>query len=85
MILNLKIEPNKGLLMSAFLKANSIILGALAAVVLISLLLSIPVWLLWNHCLVGAITGVNEVTWLQAWGINVLCGFLFKPMLMSKS
>ena len=42
------------------------------------LLFSLPVYLLWNGCLVGAITGVNEITWLQAWGLNVLCGFLFK-------
>ena len=42
------------------------------------LLLSLPVWLLWNYCLVGALTVATEITWLQAWGITVLCGFLFK-------
>jgi len=58
---------------------------ALAALVLFSilviaggLLFSLPVWLLWNYCLVGAVAGVSQVTWLQAWGITVLCAFLFK-------
>jgi hypothetical protein len=50
-----------------------------AGLLLLSFLLSWPVYMLWNGCLVGAVTGVVEVTWLQAWGITVLCGFLFKP------
>lgn len=51
---------------------------AILSVVVISFLLSFPAWLLWNYCLVGAITGVNPVTWPQAWGISLLCAFLFK-------
>jgi hypothetical protein len=58
---------------------------ALAALVLFAilviaggLLFSLPVWLLWNYCLVGAVAGVSQITWLQAWGITVLCAFLFK-------
>lgn len=58
--------------------AVSAVIGAIALLVSISLLLSIPVWLLWNGCLVGAIDGVREVTWLQAWGLSILAGFLFK-------
>lgn len=54
-------------------------LFAIAGSVLVSFLVSWPAYLLWNHCLVGAITGVNEVTWLQAWGLGLLCNFLFKP------
>ncbi len=50
----------------------------LALVVIVGLVLSFPVMLLWNGCLVGAITGVNEISWLQAWGILVLFGLLFK-------
>jgi hypothetical protein len=50
----------------------------LTLVVIVGLVLSFPVMLLWNGCLVGAITGVNEITWLQAWGILVLFGLLFK-------
>ncbi len=47
-------------------------------VVAIGLLFSLPVMLLWNGCLVGAIAGVNEISWLQAWGILILFGLLFK-------
>lgn len=49
------------------------------------LIFSLPVWLLWNGCLVGAVAGVAEITWLQAWGISVLCAFLFKSSSSSKS
>lgn len=53
------------------------IFGAVIFFVLFSLLLSWPVMALWNGCLVDAVTGVNEITWLQAWGINFLFGMLF--------
>ncbi len=54
------------------------VIGGIVFLVLLSFLLSWPVYMLWNGCLVGAVNGVNEVTWLQAWGINLLCGILFK-------
>lgn len=57
---------------------------ALATVVLISFLLSWPVYMLWNGCLVGAVNGVNEVTWLQAWGLNLLTGIMFKTTIKNK-
>jgi len=44
----------------------------------LSFLLSWPVYMLWNGCLVDAIEGVKEVTWLQAWGLTALMGLLFK-------
>lgn len=47
-------------------------------VVIIGLLFSVPVMFLWNGCLVPAVTGLNEIGWLQAWGILILCGLLFK-------
>jgi len=50
----------------------------IATIVFISFLLSWPVYALWNSCLVGAVTGINEVSWVQAWGISLLSGFLFK-------
>jgi hypothetical protein len=52
--------------------------GGIAFLVFLSFLFSLPVYLLWNGCLVGAVNSVNEITWLQAWGINILSGFLFK-------
>lgn len=42
----------------------------------LSFLLSWPVYMLWNGCLVDA-TGVKEVTWVQAWGLNILFGIMF--------
>jgi hypothetical protein len=56
---------------------GAIVVG-IASILLLSFLLSWPVYMLWNGCLVGAVAGVSEVTWLQAWGLTVLCGFLFK-------
>jgi hypothetical protein len=60
------------------------IVVALVGLVLLSFLLSWPVYMLWNGCLVGAVAGVSEVTWLQAWGISILCGLLFKTTVNSK-
>jgi len=57
---------------------------AIVGVLLLSFLLSWPVYMLWNGCLVSAVAGVSEITWLQAWGITVLCGFLFKISVNSK-
>jgi hypothetical protein len=57
---------------------------AIAGLLLLSFLLSWPVYMLWNGCLVGAVAGVSEVSWLQAWGITILCGFLFKTTVTSK-
>jgi hypothetical protein len=56
-----------------------VIIGGFAIIVFISFLLSWPVYMLWNGCLVGAIDGVKEVTWLQSWGLSMLCSLLFNP------
>lgn len=61
-----------------------LILGGLALVVLASFIFSYPIYLLWNGCLVGAVAGVTEVTWLQAWGLATLCGMLFKSTVSTK-
>jgi hypothetical protein len=60
------------------------ILLVIGLVCVVSFLMSWPVMLLWNECLVGAITGINQVTWLQAWGISLLCGLLFKTNVNTK-
>jgi hypothetical protein len=60
------------------------IVGGVALALFFSFLLSWPVYMLWNGCLVGAVAGVSEVTWLQAWGITVLCGLLFKSDITTK-
>jgi len=66
-----------------FVVVGAVIVG-LAGLLLLSFLLSWPVYMLWNGCLVDAITGVKEVTWLQAWGLNILTGIMFKST-VSKS
>jgi hypothetical protein len=60
-----------------------VILFAIAGALLVSFLFSLPVMLLWNGCLADAIAGVREITWLQAWGISILTGILFKETSVS--
>lgn len=60
------------------------ILGVIGVIVLLGLVLSLPIWLLWNSCLVPAINGVNEISWLQAWGLQVLVAGLSKSGLEFK-
>lgn len=52
--------------------------------VMLSIFLSLPVMWLWNGCLVPAINGVNEIGWLQAWGLSILVGLLFKTSVSGK-
>ena len=68
-------------------KAIAVIIAgvvALAMAVFISFILSWLVYMLWNGCLVGAIRGVNEVTWLQAWGLSILFGLMFNTTVKTK-
>lgn len=60
------------------------VLGSIVFLLFISFLLSWPVFMLWNGCFVGAINGVNEVTWMQAWGLNILFGIMFSKSTASK-
>jgi hypothetical protein len=53
------------------LAIGAIVVG-LVGVLLIGFLLSWPVMMLWNGCLVDAVTGVKEITWLQG-GASVHC------------
>ena len=70
--------------MKELILALSTIIAGIATLVFLSFVLSWPVMMLWNLCLVGAVDGVKEVTWLQAWGIQFLCGILFKATLTKK-
>jgi hypothetical protein len=58
-------------------KLGVVVVG-LALLVFLSFLMSWPVYMLWNGCLVDAVEGIKQVTWLQAWGISLLFGLLFK-------
>ena len=53
-------------------------------VVVLGLLFSYPVMLLWNGCFVPAVEGVKEIGWLQAWGLMILFGILFKSSVSTK-
>lgn len=53
-----------------------IIISALVMYTFVSVVLSIPVLLLWNW-LMPTIFGITKITLGQAWGISLLCGILF--------
>ena len=67
-------EENK---MNLF-KILGILITGIAIALFISILLSLPMMLLWNGCLVPAVDGVHEIGWLQAWGLGFLFSMLFK-------
>ena len=60
------------------------ILFVLLIVIVVGLIVSWPVMMLWNECLVSAINGVNPIGWLQAWGLMILFGLLFKTSATTK-
>ena len=66
-------------------KIAGIIVGVLAVSLLVSLLLSYPLMLLWNGCLVPALPGIAEVSWLQMWGIAILIKLLFQSGVEAKA
>jgi len=64
--------------MEKIIAALLIAFGLVGFVLFFGFLLSLPVMLLWNGCLVDAVTIVKPISWLQAWGITILASFLFK-------
>jgi hypothetical protein len=64
--------------------AGSLIIAALLFGALIGLIFSLPVMWLWNVCLVPAVSGVNEISWLQAWGLMVLTNLFLKTSVSTK-
>ena len=71
--------------METIAKVIGIAVVGIVAIVVLGLILSLPVMWLWNACLVAAIPGIKEIGWLQAWGILILCGLLFKNSSSSSS
>ncbi len=55
----------------------SIIIGVLLVAFGLSVVLAIPVWLLWNW-LMPMIFGLTKLTLIQAWGVTFLSSLLFK-------
>lgn len=66
-----------------FKSAATIVITTILAIIFVSFLLSFPLMLLWNGCLVPAIPVLNQVSWLQMWGISILIGCLFKTTVTS--
>jgi len=62
------------------------IVGIIVITFIIAALLAFPVMWLWNGCLVGTVDGIHPITsFWQAFGIMLLCSFLFKSTGSSKS
>jgi hypothetical protein len=60
------------------------ILAGIATLLFLSFVLSWPVMMLWNECLVPAVDGTREIGWTQAWGLQFLFGILFKTTTTKK-
>jgi hypothetical protein len=60
------------------------VVGIVGAIALFGLLFSLPVMWLWNGCLVPAVTGVNEISWLQSWGLMILANLFLKTSVSFK-
>jgi uncharacterized membrane protein SpoIIM required for sporulation len=58
--------------------------GVIAVALFLSFVMAWPVMMLWNGCFVGAIDGVREIGWLQAWGLQFLFALLFKTTVTKK-
>jgi hypothetical protein len=54
------------------------LLAAIVTAVFAQFLFSYPAMLIWNGCLVPAVTGLVEVSWLQMWGIWILVSAMTK-------
>jgi len=62
----------------------TVLITTILAIIFVSFLLSFPLMLLWNGCLVPAIPALNSISWLQMWGISILIGCLFKTTVSTK-
>jgi hypothetical protein len=52
------------------------ILGFLFVLGLYAVITALPIMLLWNYCLIPAIPGIKEITFLQAFGLKILFSLL---------
>lgn len=53
------------------------IVGFVTIAIGLGALLALPTMWLWNVCLVDAVNWAKEITWLQAWGLNILAHLMF--------
>lgn len=54
------------------------LIGAVGLLVGVSALFAWPVQLLWNGVAVNVVDGLHKVSFLQAWGLSLLTGLMFK-------
>jgi hypothetical protein len=73
----------KPTLLEKFLVFSAAIVGSLMLAGLIALIISLPVWLLWNW-LMPVIFGITKITLTQTFGILLLSNLLFKSSVTSK-
>ena len=59
-------------------------IGIILLIVVFSLFMALPVMLLWNHALVPAVDGVNNINFWQSIGILFLSSILFKTNIHQK-
>lgn len=72
--------------METFLKIIGAIVLVIVAAIVLALLISIPVWLLWNWIVPIIFPGegiAHSITLMQALGLTLLCSFLFKSSSVS--
>lgn len=63
--------------MEVIMKALGALLLGVGLIVGLGLLMALPTMWLWDW-LMPELFGLSEITVWQAWGINILSGFLFK-------
>jgi len=64
-------------MMKAVIIVIGAIFGPVCFIIGLSALFALPVEWLWNY-VVPYQFGLKEIDFLHAWGLNVLCGFIFK-------
>ncbi len=57
---------------------------AMILAVALGAIIALPIMWLWNGCLVDAISGVQTIGYLQAWGLYILASLMFKSSAKSK-
>lgn len=71
--------------MTKFIKSLIVSLGTIVLALLLSALCTLPVWLLWDYSVTPIFPGVNSATFLQTWGLTIICSFLFKSTFSSSN
>lgn len=66
------------------LRYLGLLVWAVVLMVGVSLLASLPVWLLWNW-LVPSVFGLRAISWMEAQALLVLVSILFRPISSSSS